>query len=68
MDQARVDWPGATLTECYRWFIVDERTGKRRLTTYKPWNGAPRLHRFHRLSRSIVGNIPRSSLAVPRRT
>jgi hypothetical protein len=28
MDQARVDWPGATLTECYRWFIVDERTGK----------------------------------------
>ena len=34
MDQARVDWPGATLIEYYRWFIVDERSGKRRLRRY----------------------------------
>jgi len=25
----------ATPTEFFRWWIVDERTGKRRLTTYK---------------------------------
>jgi len=46
-------------TEFFRWFIVDERTGERRLTTYKLWNSSRRPHRLHRLSQSIVGNIPR---------
>jgi hypothetical protein len=26
----------STPTEFFRWWIIDERTGERRLTTYKP--------------------------------
>ena len=35
MNSASVDWPDAAPTEFFRWWIVDDRSGKRRLTTYK---------------------------------
>ena len=32
-----------TLTEFYRWYITDERTGKRRRTTYKLLGQKPHM-------------------------